>query len=310
MKDSRDVFICHASEDKATVVRELVQALEEEGISYWYDEAEILWGDSLTGKVNEGLRTSQFVLVVLSANSVEKHWPRAELESILNIEISTREVRVLPLLVGDEAARAQIMAHLPLLNQKKYEVWQGDPAPILDALRRRLGREAGIRIPENLDFEGHAESSIPMPALKWEFSQRDKDEFLRNAFHEIRQYFSEALNRLPVHAPDVETDLDELEKYKFMATVYRHGEVVNRCKVWVGGLSRRGESICYVEGPYLTRDDNSMNDWLSVKSDGAKLGFRPSFLGFGSHLAVGEEDNLSAREAGEYLWMRFIQSIE
>jgi len=34
----RDIFICHASEDKADVVRPLVNLLLQNGISCWFDE--------------------------------------------------------------------------------------------------------------------------------------------------------------------------------------------------------------------------------------------------------------------------------
>ena len=51
--DQKDIFICHASEDKQSVVRPLVKAFDEADISYWYDQAEIIWGDSITEKVNE-----------------------------------------------------------------------------------------------------------------------------------------------------------------------------------------------------------------------------------------------------------------
>lgn len=58
MSKHRDIFLCHASEDKLKVVKPLVAALNEAGISYWYDEAEIKWGDSVIQKVNEGLMIS------------------------------------------------------------------------------------------------------------------------------------------------------------------------------------------------------------------------------------------------------------
>ncbi|MBF8275840.1 MAG: hypothetical protein HW390_913 [Candidatus Brocadiaceae bacterium] len=51
-----DVFICHASEDKASVVEPLYQHLDSVGIRCWCDRGEILWGDSLVGKINEGLK--------------------------------------------------------------------------------------------------------------------------------------------------------------------------------------------------------------------------------------------------------------
>lgn len=51
---SRDVFVCHASEDKPDVVRPLSQALAATGISSWVDEAEIHCGDSIVDKVSDG----------------------------------------------------------------------------------------------------------------------------------------------------------------------------------------------------------------------------------------------------------------
>lgn len=90
----RDIFICHASEDKRGIVGPIVLALTEAGISVWYDEAEIKWGDSLTQKVNEGLRISRFVIVVLSPFFVKKNWPQRELNAALNIEASSGEVPI------------------------------------------------------------------------------------------------------------------------------------------------------------------------------------------------------------------------
>ena len=55
----RDIFICHASEDKKEIVGPIVQAFTQAGISVWHDEAEIKWGDSVTQKVNEGLKISR-----------------------------------------------------------------------------------------------------------------------------------------------------------------------------------------------------------------------------------------------------------
>jgi hypothetical protein len=97
----RDVFLCHAGEDKRNVVIPLAEAMENQGVKCWVDEGEIKWGDSITQKVNEGLRISQYVIVVLSESFLGKHWPERELYAALNIEASTGKVKVLPLLVGD-----------------------------------------------------------------------------------------------------------------------------------------------------------------------------------------------------------------
>ena len=134
----RDVFLCHASEDKQQVVRPLYEALVAGGISCWLDEAEVHWGDSIVEKVNNGLRDSQFVIVVLSTAFLAKPWPRRELASAISDEASSGAVRVLPLLVGKHSDRQTILDQLPLLRDKLHLAWEGDPTRILQALRGRL----------------------------------------------------------------------------------------------------------------------------------------------------------------------------
>lgn len=60
----RDVFICHASEDKEDIVEPLIKAFGSADISYWYDKAEIAWGDSIVENVNAGLKNARYVLIV------------------------------------------------------------------------------------------------------------------------------------------------------------------------------------------------------------------------------------------------------
>jgi TIR domain/HEAT repeats len=136
--ERRDVFMCHASEDKDNVVGPLARAFADRGIRVWLDRAEILWGDSLTGKVNKGLSVSDYVVVVLSKHFIQKDWPKLELDSALNIEASTGRVVVLPLLVGDIHERASILNEYPILNHKLHIIWEGDPRPIVHELARRI----------------------------------------------------------------------------------------------------------------------------------------------------------------------------
>ena len=50
--------------------------------------------------MNEGLRISQYVIVVFSPAFLGKNWPERELNAVLNMEASIGKVKVLPLLVG------------------------------------------------------------------------------------------------------------------------------------------------------------------------------------------------------------------
>jgi cold shock CspA family protein len=92
----RDVFICHASEDKVEVVRPLARSLKRRGVSIWLDEAELKIGDSLRQKVDDGLRSSRFGVVILSPDFFKKRWPQHELDGLADREMSSRSKVVLP----------------------------------------------------------------------------------------------------------------------------------------------------------------------------------------------------------------------
>ena len=153
MNQLKDVFICHASEDKPEIVKPLVAAFKREGISYWCDEVEIKWGHSIPDKINEGLRISRYVIVVISKSFLSKNWPKRELSSALNIEASTGKLRVLPLFVGTDKARKEIFQKYPLLNDKLYLIWKDDVKEIVDALKDCLGRADEISKGDNLVIE-------------------------------------------------------------------------------------------------------------------------------------------------------------
>jgi hypothetical protein len=248
----RDIFICHAGEDKDEVVRPMVEAFSQAGISCWYDEAEIQWGDSITKKVNEGLATSMYVVVVFSSAFVQNNWPQRELNAVLNQEASTGEVKVLPLLVGSEEEKRQILKQFPLLNDKRYLPWDGDLRSIVNALLSRLR-------PEEITAPGQASAvsptlglRVPLPKIKKQFSQWDKDLFLRNSFIVVKGYFQNALQELSRKYQEVETDFAEVHNFKFLSTIYIRGEVANRCKIWIGGLSS-SDSITYQAGSVHNR---------------------------------------------------------
>jgi DNA-binding NarL/FixJ family response regulator len=134
---TKDVFICHASEDKPQVVEPLVDAFTQENISYWYDKAEIKWGDSITQKVNEGLSISRFMIVVLSRSFLQKDFPLNELYSVLNNEIYSTGIKILPLFINNEE-KAYILHKIPLLASKAYLTWNGHTDEIVEALQARL----------------------------------------------------------------------------------------------------------------------------------------------------------------------------
>ena len=306
MNELKDVFICHASEDKPEIIKPLVAAFKREDISYWYDEAEIKWGDSITEKVNEGLKISRYVVVVISKSFLSKNWPKRELNSALNIEASTGKVRVLPLVVGTDKVRKEIFQKYPLLNDKRYLTWENDVQKIVYALKARLGKTNKIFKDDNSVIE-ESNYDIPIPKIPKEFSQLDKDRFIRNTFDIIKKYFKKALDKLKDQYSNLDSELVEISNFKFACSIYQNGDLLNKCKIWIGGpLSE--DSIAYSEGSSGYENDSSFNDWLMVNDDGFKLGLTAS--GFSMNINNDKEGELlSSEEAAKYLWVRFTNRL-
>jgi len=142
-QEPRDCFISHASEDKDAVARPLAEALTSAGYSVWFDEYELVLGDSLRGKIDEGLAASRFGVVVLSPQFFEKGWPQSELNALAAKEMVGGERLILPVWHGvDEEFLA---SKSPLLADRI-----GVPSDPLDkaaeqiirAIERRKGQGA------------------------------------------------------------------------------------------------------------------------------------------------------------------------
>lgn len=108
-----DFFISHAGEDRESFVQPLAEALKRAGRTVWYSEIEITLGDSLRGKIDEGLRNSRYGIVVLSHAFFRRPWPKSELDALANrAAIEERKV-LLPIWHGLDAQA--VASYSPLL---------------------------------------------------------------------------------------------------------------------------------------------------------------------------------------------------
>ncbi|HEX8659744.1 MAG TPA: toll/interleukin-1 receptor domain-containing protein [Hymenobacter sp.] len=104
-----DVFICHDSRDKTDAAKPLYDALVAKGLKVWYDEVSLELGDSLTEKIEEGIRQCRFGLIILSKHFLSNdRWAKNELQSFGTKQRVTNEKVVIPIWHGiDESDLAQ-----------------------------------------------------------------------------------------------------------------------------------------------------------------------------------------------------------
>ena len=110
-----DVFISHASEDKSAIVRPLANALRGAGLSVWYDEFELKIGDSLRRKIDRGLGSSRFGIVVLSQAFFGRGWPEYELDGLVTKAVSGEQV-LLP--IWHNVSKNEVIGYSPSLADR------------------------------------------------------------------------------------------------------------------------------------------------------------------------------------------------
>lgn len=97
MNSKARVFVSHSSKDKS-FVSVLVGDLEDRGLDVWFDSRELLPGDSLIGGISAGLTDSDYIIIVLSPDSVSSPWVQQELNTALWRQLSGKGVVVIPIL--------------------------------------------------------------------------------------------------------------------------------------------------------------------------------------------------------------------
>jgi len=130
------VFISHAHRDKAFVER-LATDLRQAGLEVWYDAWEIKVGESIVQKINAGLQRSDYLIIILSPESVVSPWVQQELSAALMTLLSDQNIVVLPVLYRD----CQIP---PLLRDRRYADFRTDYQAGLRSLLEVFGQESVV----------------------------------------------------------------------------------------------------------------------------------------------------------------------
>jgi hypothetical protein len=137
-----DVFISHAREDKESVALPLAKLLGDRGVKVWIDarELESELGSSLRAKIDEGLASSQWGVVILSPSFFRKQWPQAEVDALVSRELSGERV-LLP--VWHDLTAAEVARYSPLLAARLGVSTSEGLEKVRDAVLSAMGRGGG-----------------------------------------------------------------------------------------------------------------------------------------------------------------------
>ena len=112
--DLRDVFLCHAWDDRKGAAKELYDFLKAKGVTVWFSEQDVLLGSPLLREIDKGLAKSR-VGIVLVTHSFLK---RIKGEGIADKELSALLARDLLVPVLHNTTFEELREVSPLLGSR------------------------------------------------------------------------------------------------------------------------------------------------------------------------------------------------
>jgi hypothetical protein len=124
----RDAFISYASEERESVAKPLAELLTTLGISVWLDKFDLKIGDSLRRKIDEGLASCRFGIVLLSPSFFGKHYTNRELDGLAQREVDGTKV-ILPVWIGVD--EQEVRKFSPPLADRIAARWEDGIATVV-----------------------------------------------------------------------------------------------------------------------------------------------------------------------------------
>lgn len=96
--DLRDIFLCHAWDDRQGAAKELHGLLEDRGVKVWFSEKDIVLGAPFLREIDKGLAKSRVGIVLVTPNFLK----RIRGESIADKELSVllQQGQLVPIMHG------------------------------------------------------------------------------------------------------------------------------------------------------------------------------------------------------------------
>lgn len=114
LPDLRDVFLCHAWDDRKGAAKELHDILESKGVTVWFSEKDVLLGSSLLREIDKGLVKSRVGIVLVTPSFLK----RVKAEGVADKELSALLARDLLVPIVHNTTFEDLREVSPLLGSR------------------------------------------------------------------------------------------------------------------------------------------------------------------------------------------------
>lgn len=302
MSHKYEIVLSFAGENRE-VASKIADKLEANGVSVFYDKYEEadLWGKDLYDHLSEVYsEQGRYCIMIISEHYAKKAWTNHERRSAQERAFKENEEYILPVRLDDTKIPG-IRDTVGYLDLRKKSI-----SDIVRATLSKLGKKP-LGKSEKQDGEVESASAQPrMPDIKKEFSDKEKEEFLYDAFSFIRTYIKNGLQKIESNNSNIETSFGDIHSFKFTGKIFSEGKKVQAFKIWIGGFTST-DAICLSLGSFSIDNDNSMSEMIYIKENNGKLFLNITMGNWG----VGDHRGLRNKEdTAGYLWNRIIQPLE
>lgn len=295
MKYEYEVALSFAGEDRR-FAEAIASGLKGAGLNVFYDDyyAEELWGEDLSVKLREVYHSSsQFCIMIISEQYVQKMWPSHERQQAIERMIQQQgKTYILPVRLdgytGEVPGMSGTISYLAVKSS--------DHQVVIDAFLRKVGRKTA---PQQTRTPSPAAPKPRIPKLKKSYTDKEKNDFIKASFTEILNLIDGYAKATKHEQPQFDYETERITTRKELFTLYSNEKQTIQFKIWIGGLIG-GNSIAFSHGQSVDVDsDSSMNESLSLEEHDGKLMLKP--LGMASY-GQDRDKALTPREAADYLW--------
>lgn len=317
------VFMSYSHVDEALrdQLEKHLSTLKRDGvIDIWHDRR-IVAGEELDHAIGDALESAQVVLLLVSSDFLASDYCH-DREMMRAMERQqTGDTCVLPVILRHCDWKSAPFGKLRATptDGKPVVKWPDiDEAflSVVDDIRRAVeamdgaavaGTEAAsprVAIAPAVDPVQAQRPRSSNLGVRRTFTQADKDRFLSEGFEYIANFFEESLHELAERHGEIEIYFQRVDARTFTSVVYRNGDAVSRCRIFIGGLGRTPSSIMYSNNDSAV--GTAFNESMSVDEGEQTLGFKPTLAWHGSD----DRPHLTHQGAAEHYWSELIEPLQ
>jgi hypothetical protein len=313
------VFFSYSHKDEA--LRDQLEAhlalLKNQGlIEAWHDRR-IVAGDEVDDAISRTLETADIVLLLVSSDFISSPYCYSREMMRAMERHDAGEARVIPVILRHCEWHAAPFGKLMAAPRdgKPVTAWTDQDEALTDVAKqvRRAIELVGSaatkpRFPTPQAYEAGRETQAPLRSsnlrLKKNFTEKDRDDFIRSTFDFVCKFFQGSIEAVSERNADVTGTFDSIDSRRMAAILYREGKKIAQCSVRLEGMGCSSGIAFSHDTSGMT---GSFNEMLNVEADDQSLYLKSMGMAWNGRR---DGTHMSQEGGAEFLWELFIKAAQ